>query len=149
MSYKDLQNIKVTLANHGIKVTQQRIVIYQVLRDTNVHPTSEVIFKKIRKKNPSISLGTVYKTLETFVKKGLINRVNTSESHMRYDSRLDDHNHIYCTKTHDILDFTDDKLNKIISNFLDTKSIGNFNLKSFKLHLIGEKIHPDKDIKLN
>lgn len=125
------------------------MVIYQALKRANNHPTSELIFEEIKKKNPSISLGTIYKTLETFVEKGLIYRVNTSESSMRYDARLEDHNHIYCTNTHDIVDFADKELSAVIGKFLDSKRIKNFNLKSFKLHVIGEKIDPEKGIDIS
>lgn len=146
MSLRNLQNIKSSLADHGLKVTHQRLVIYQELQDAHNHPAAEAIYEKIKKKIPSISLATVYKTLETFVEKGLINRVNTSESHMRYDGRLDNHNHMYCTKTGDIVDFSDDQLDEIISKFLKSKKIRNFNLKSFKLHVIGEKIDHEESM---
>ena len=79
MSQKSLHAIKETLDEHGLKSTHQRMVIYQTLKDSSAHPTAENIFEKLRRSHPSISLGTVYKTLETFVEKGLIKRVKTSE----------------------------------------------------------------------
>ena len=81
------------LTESGLKVTQQRLVIFQSLIKSKDHPTAELIYENIKKINPSISLGTIYKTLEVFVDKALIKRVNTSEGNMRYDARMDNHNH--------------------------------------------------------
>lgn len=148
MTLRNLQYIKHTLAGHGLKVTHQRMVIYQVLQDTDTHPAAEGIYEKIKKIIPSISLGTIYKTLEVFVEKGLIKRINTSEGNMRYDARMDNHNHIYCTNTKEIIDFKDEELEMLIRDFLKRKKIGNFNLKEFRLHISGEKIDPGKHIEI-
>jgi len=148
LTLKDLQYIKQKLAYHGLKVTHQRLVIYQVLQETDTHPAAEGIYEKIKKRNPSISLGTVYKTLEVFVKKGLIKKINTSEGNMRYDARIDNHNHIYCTNTKEIIDFKDLELDMLVRAFLKRKKIGNFTLKEFRLHISGEKIDPGKHIEI-
>jgi len=149
MSQKSLGEIKDIISDHGLKVTHQRLMIYQALKEEKKHPTAEIIFEKIRKKNPSISLGTIYKTLEIFVEKGLISRVNTSEGNMRYDGLIDNHDHIYCTNTKEIIDFRDEELNTLISNFFNKKKISNFDLKDVRLHITGEKIDPSKDVKIN
>jgi len=149
MSQKSLKEIKDIISDHGLKVTHQRLVIYEALKEGKKHPTAEVIFEKIRKKNPSISLGTIYKTLEIFVEKGLISRVNTSEGNMRYDGLIDNHDHIYCTNTKEIIDFRDEELNSLISDFFNKKKISNFDLKDVRLHITGEKIDPLKDVKIN
>ena len=149
MSQKSLGKIKDIISGHGLKVTHQRLVIYEALKEGKKHPTAEVIFEKIRKTNPSISLGTIYKTLEIFVEKELICRVNTSEGNMRYDVLIDNHDHIYCTNTKEIIDFKDEELNHIINDFFNKKKISNFDLKDVRLHITGEKIDPLKDVKIN
>jgi Fur family peroxide stress response transcriptional regulator len=149
MSQKTLDEIKEILSVQGLKVTHQRLVIYHALEEEKNHPSAEVVFEKLRKTNPSISLGTVYKTLETFVQKGIINRVNTSEGSMRYDALTENHNHIYCTNTKEIIDFSDEELEAVLINFLKKKSISNFNLKDVKLQITGEKINPLKDVGIN
>ena len=148
MLQKSLNTIKEVLTDHGLKVTHQRMVIYQTLNEGNKHPTAEEIYEKLRITNPSISLGTVYKTLEVFVEKGLINRVNTSERNMRYDGLTETHNHIYCTNTKEIIDFSDEELNDLISDFFERKKISNFNLKDIRLHITGDKIDPDENVEI-
>ena len=148
MSQSSLQSIKEILTEHDLKVTHQRMVIYQTVLERKEHPTAENIFEKLKKTHPSISLGTVYKTLETFVEKGLVNRVNTSEGNMRYDGITDDHNHIYCTNTKEIIDFKDQELSDLVNEFFEKKKISNFNLKNIRLHITGEKLDPGKEIKI-
>lgn len=148
MSQKSLKEIKNLLSEHGLKGTHQRLLIYQVLIEEKNHPSAEVIFEKLRKTNPSISLGTIYKTLETLVEKGIINRVNTSEGNMRYDAIIKNHSHIYCTNTKEIIDFSDEELDAVLHEFLKKKNIFNFNLKDVKLQITGEKINPLKDVKI-
>ncbi len=141
-----LHKLKDTLAGNGLKVTHQRLVIFETIDGASNHPSAEQIYDKIRMKNPSISLGTIYKTLEVFVEKGLINRVNTPKGNMRYDGIMENHNHLYCLNTNEILDFKDEKLSEIISDYLKSKKINNFNIKDIRLHITGEKIDIDKKV---
>ena len=77
--------------------------------------------KKVKAGNPSLSLATVYSTLETFTGKGLVNKVPVKDGVMRYDAHTDAHHHIYCTNTKEIIDFEDDELNELIKEFLKKK----------------------------
>ena len=61
----------------GLKVTPQRIAIYRELAGRMQHPSTEMIYKNIKDYYPNISLTTVYRTLETFERMGLISVVNT------------------------------------------------------------------------
>lgn len=146
MGQKRLHIFKETLAGIGLKVTQQRLVIFEALVEAKNHPTAEEVYEKTKKRNPSISLGTVYKTLEIFVNKGLINRVNTPKGNMRYDGIIENHNHIYFRNTNEIMDFKDDQLSELIVNYLKGRKITNFNIKDIRLHITGDKIDPEKKV---
>jgi len=146
LGQKRLHIFKETLAGIGLKVTQQRLVIYEALVEAENHPTAEEVYEKTKKRNPSISLGTVYKTLEIFVNKGLINRVNTPKGNMRYDGIIENHNHIYFRNTNEIMDFKDDHLAELIVNYLKGRKITNFNIKDIRLHITGDKIDPEKKV---
>jgi Fur family peroxide stress response transcriptional regulator len=101
----------------GIKVTPQRIAIYKELASTDQHPSTETIYKKIKDYYPNISLTTVYRTLETFEKLGLISVVNVLYNAARYDANLDPHHHIVCTECKKVEDVYDESLNNLdISN---------------------------------
>ena len=146
MSQNILQQLKETLDACGLKVTHQRLVILEAVIKSNDHPTAEQVFEYISKKNPSISLGTIYKTLEIFVTKGLITKVNTPDGIMRYDGIVEVHNHLFCENTKEIVDFKDDDLLNMITSYLEQKQIENFDIKNIRLHITGDKINPNQEI---
>lgn len=141
----ELSALKEAISRAGLKATQQRLVIYQCLM-SSCHPTAEDIFEQVRPDNPSISLGTVYKTLETLVESKLVEKVPVSEGKMRYDARMDAHNHIYCTNTGEIIDFQDSELEKLIRDYLAAKNIKNLVIQNFNLQIRGSKNNPGQDI---
>ena len=127
----------------GLKITHPRIVIYNVLLSLDDHPTAEIIYKSIHKQNPSISLGTVYKTLETFVNIGLIHKVKSAEDKVRYDIRTDTHHHLYCTKSDRVIDFYDEELKQLINRFFAKRSIIGFKIEEVALQITGEVLNHD------
>ena len=54
---------------------------------------------------PTLSLDTVYRTLTTFEEHDLISRVQTTESHARFEADINEHHHAICSKCHQITDF--------------------------------------------
>lgn len=143
-----LENVTAVLASKGLKITHQRIVVYQAALLSKSHPTAEQIFDSIKSNNPSISLATVYKTLETLVENQLINKVSSPQGKMRYDARIDKHNHIYISNTNEIVDYEDDELRDILLSYLNKKNFSNLNITDFKLQIKGEKIDPQKGISI-
>jgi len=118
----------------GIKVTPQRIAIYRELASTDQHPSTEIIYKKIKDYYPNISLTTVYRTLETFEKLGLISVVNVLYNAARYDANLSPHHHIVCTECKKVEDVYDESLNNLdISN----KTLGDYKVEGYSLLLSG------------
>lgn len=119
----------------GIKVTPQRIAIYRELASTDQHPSTETIYKKIKDYYPNISLTTVYRTLETFEKLGLIAVVNVLYNAARYDANLTPHHHIVCTDCKKVEDVYDESLNNLdISN----KTLGDYKVEGYSLLLSGQ-----------
>lgn len=126
------------LTELGLKITHPRIVIYNALLNLKDHPTAEIIYKSIHKQNPSISLGTVYKTLETFVNIGLINKVKSAEDKVRYDIRTDNHHHLYCLRSDRVIDFYDEEVKDLIEKFFRKNHIHNFRIDDIQLQISGE-----------
>lgn len=142
----ELESIINQISQAGLKVTPQRIVILKATTSMDNHPSTEQIYDAIRQDNPSLSLATVYKTLETFVRSGLLNKVSTRGGQMRYDPKLDSHGHIYCDNTKEIVDYYDEELNKIIVDFFKKKKVNNLRIKNITLNINGDKIDPNKDV---
>jgi Fur family peroxide stress response transcriptional regulator len=89
----------------NIKITHQRREIFILMTSLAIHPSAEEIFKRIKTKLPMISLDTVYRTLTTFEKAGIISRVQAFDDRIRFDANLQPHHHLICTKCKGIVDF--------------------------------------------
>jgi Fur family peroxide stress response transcriptional regulator len=136
------------LTKAGLKATHQRIVILESIQKMKNHPTAEYIYEQINPEFPTISLGTLYKNLETFVEKGLVAKVSTKEGQMRYDPRTDSHGHIHCSNTREIIDYYDEELNDLIVQFFKSKRISNLHIKNITLNINANRIDPDKEISI-
>jgi Fur family peroxide stress response transcriptional regulator len=104
------------------------------------HPTTENIINYIRKTDPNVSLGTVYKVLETLVENDLIKRVKTDKGMMRYDGDLNNHHHIYCEKCDYIEDYVDEELDKLLKDFFEKNKIDNFSIEDITVNINGKFI---------
>ena len=143
-----IERAKERLMEAGLKATHQRLVILDALQDSRQHPTAEQVYATIKPGNPTISLATVYKTLETFVENDLIHKVSTREGQMRYDPVLDNHGHIFCANTHEIVDYYDEELEDLITEFFKKKKVSNLKIKNITLQINGEKLDPDKEVSI-
>ncbi|AOY76351.1 Fur family transcriptional regulator [Clostridium formicaceticum] len=92
------------LKDNNCKITPQRIAIYQAVKDSDEHPNAETIYKKLAPTYPTISLATVYKSLELFSGLGLIQVINIGENSFRYDSNTASHPHVVCTNCQKVED---------------------------------------------
>lgn len=135
-----INQIKDKITASGLKGTHQRIAIYEALLNLDGHPTADKIFSSVSKRYPSISLGTVYKTLDTFVEKSLINKVLTTDDIMRYDVRTEQHHHIFCNNSKELIDYEDEALNKVIAKHFKKKEIPFFKIHDIEIRINGEII---------
>ncbi len=134
------------LAAANLKATHQRLTILAALDDCKSHPSPENIYEMIRPGNPTISLATVYNTLESFARAGLANKVASISGNMRYDANMGAHGHIYCHNTDEIIDYYDDDLNALIIDFFKKKKIGNLKIKNITLNINGDKLDANKEV---
>lgn len=142
------QEIRESISAAGLKATQPRIVILEAFYDLHdCHPSAEQIYQKLREANPGISLGTIYKTLDSFAEAELIKRVFSNDSR-RYDINHHNHGHIYCTNTKEIIDYTDPELEKLMQEFFRQKQFENFNIRNISVQITGSKTDPDKQISI-
>ena len=128
---------RVDLKNSNLKVTPQRIAVLEALNNLKGHPTADNIKEYVVLNHPNIAVGTIYKTLESFVNKGLVKKVKTEKDIMRYDAILKKHHHLYCEDSEYIEDFFDDELNIMLEKYFKKKKIPNFKVKDIKLQIIG------------
>lgn len=133
--------LRARLAQAGLRATRQRVVILESLLTLPGHPTAEQVHRRVTSEAPGISLGTVYKALDSFVAAGLTRRVASAEgASRRYDADCTEHHHLFCTNTQEIIDYCDPQLDALIREFFATKGLENFQPRSFSLHITGDKV---------
>jgi Fur family transcriptional regulator, peroxide stress response regulator len=130
--------ISSRLYEKGLKVTPQRIAIFEAILKLNNHPTAENIIEYIRKNHPNISVATVYKVLDVLVENGMIKKVKTENDIMRYDAIMESHHHIYCSDSDRIEDYMDNELNEMLETYFSEKKIPHFQIEDIKLQIIGK-----------
>ncbi|MHC4705054.1 MAG: Fur family transcriptional regulator, partial [Planctomycetota bacterium] len=97
----------------GLKVTPQRIAIYRELVKTDEHPSAEMLYEKVRRTFPSISLDTVNRTLLTLNEIGAAFIVEGSGDAKRFDGGLEEHQHFKCVRCKRVIDFSHEPFNNI------------------------------------
>jgi Fur family peroxide stress response transcriptional regulator len=132
------------LSERGLKVTPQRVAIYDAAVMLKNHPTAENIIDYIKKNHPNISVGTVYKVLDSLVENKLLKKVKNEKDVMRYDAILQQHHHLYCTETERIEDYEDPELDRLITQYFQKKKVKGFKVKDITLQITGEFINKSK-----
>jgi Fur family peroxide stress response transcriptional regulator len=97
----------------GLKVTPQRTIIYKELLKATDHPSIDIILKKVRRIFPNISFDTVYRTVLSLSKIGVINIVEGYGGSKRFDPNIAPHHHFKCTACHRIIDFYNENYDNI------------------------------------
>ena len=121
----------------GLKITPQRMAILEAIYKLNNHPTVDDIFKYIRKENPNIAKGTVYKVMDALEENNLVKKVITDKDVMRYDGTTKKHYHLYCPETDSIEDYFDEELDKLLKNHFKKKKIDGFKIEDISLQIKG------------
>lgn len=92
------------LRGRGFKITPQRIAIIKTLQKKNQHPSAEIVYNKLRIEFPSLSLTTVYKTLDILCELGELKEIYISGERVLYDTNSSPHHHLICKRCLRIID---------------------------------------------
>ena len=102
------QRLLGKLRSQGLKITPQRTAILSFLDDNKTHPSVEEIHREVVRSFPTISLATVYNTLETLEKLGEVQALNIDPTRKRYDPDTSAHHHVRCDSCGEIRDVLSD-----------------------------------------
>lgn len=95
------------------KYSRQREEIKNAIMENRVHPTADEVYSYVRKINPNISLGTVYRNLNKLSEHGIIRKIEIPNSSDRFDGTMSPHYHIICTECGGVHDVELDILNDL------------------------------------
>lgn len=85
------------LRGRGLRLTNPRRLILEILRGTDVHPAALWVYHQARRRLPSVSLGTVYRNLRFLAGEGLVKEMADGRGLGRFDGNLSDHCHLTCS----------------------------------------------------
>jgi len=115
-----------------MNLTPQRLAIYRALLEASDHPTPEALYERVRPAMPSLSLGTIYKTLDALRELGLVAELPATGSSRRYDANMQRHHHLVCECCGSVSDYSDPALDRLVP---PTR------LKGFTAHHLNVHIH--------
>ncbi len=104
-STASLQMLRKICEQQGIRLTHQRLEIFKEISRAKDHPSAELLYERLKKTMPTISLDTIYRTLATFERLGLIKKVHVLYDQARFDPDTDHHHHFICVRCKKIIDF--------------------------------------------
>ena len=113
------------LRESGLRVTPQRIAICDFLTHSDDHPTAQGIYSELKPHFPSLSLATVYNTLDVLVGVGFVNVLGSiGDDRVHFDANLSPHINLACLRCHEIVDIVSDRVNHV-----DAEITGRFGYK--------------------
>jgi len=100
-----MQRLKKLLKTKGLKPTYQRLKVLEYMdKHIDGHPTVEMIYEKLLRELLTLSMTTVYNTLNAFLEQGLVSAVTITGTEVRYDFNTSPHHHFLCKKCGRIID---------------------------------------------
>ncbi|MCT4608743.1 MAG: transcriptional repressor [Pelagimonas sp.] len=128
-------------AAKGLRMTEQRRVIAEVLETSRDHPDVEELYARAATRDPNISIATVYRTVKLFEEAGILERVDFGDGRARYeDAEREHHDHLIDLSTGDVIEFVDPEIEALQEKI--AQKLG-YRLKGHKLELYGVPIKKD------
>ena len=109
MSYDQISDeaIVATIRRKGYKATPQRIAICRIALRSHDHPSAQQIYDTVQKEHPTVSLATVYKTLQMLQELDIIHEICLPQGQSRFDPLMEPHINLICTRCGRIQDVVD------------------------------------------
>lgn len=101
------------LRSKGYKATTQRIAICRIALNSRAHPSAQQVYNEVKKIHPTVSLATVYKTLEVLRDLDLVQEINFPKGQTRFDSYMHPHINLICLNCGNITDLDDTTVKEI------------------------------------
>jgi len=108
-----MNRLEAGLRRSGVKLTHQRLEIFREVAKSGDHPDVETIFSGIRRRVPTVSLDTVYRTLWLLMDLGLLTTLGAPRERVRFDANMSSHHHFICGKCGMTRDFLSHKFDRL------------------------------------
>ena len=132
------ETIEKKCLSKGVKLTDQRKVIAQVMSQSSDHPDVDELYNRVSKIDSKISIATVYRTVKLFEESGILAKHDFKGGKARYEQSPDEHHdHLIDINSGEIIEFVDKEIEKLQNEV--AKKLG-YKLVDHKLELYGSKI---------
>ncbi len=129
------QSIIARCEAKGLRLTEQRRTIAQVLEDSGDHPDVEQLHARATARDPRISIATVYRTVKLFEEAGILDRLEFGDGRARYeDAEREHHDHLIDLTTGEVVEFIDPEIEALQDRI--AARLG-YRLKGHRLELYG------------
>ena len=123
------------LSGTGLRTTSQRALILDIILKGGRHLDADEIYRRARKKEPRISLSTVYRSLLKFKELGLVGEYHFDDSHHHYEVKpAVNHHHLLCLECGKVIEFDYDVLGEVMRQVPEAAG---FEIKETELRLAG------------
>ena len=129
-------NLEQRCTAAGLKMTGQRKIILKVLDDAEDHPSVEAVYERAKSADPTISMATVYRTLNLLDELQLVIRRDFNEKFSRYDMNTDHHHHLIDVESGEVIEFQNQEIEDM--KVAIARNLG-YDLVECKLELYGRK----------
>ena len=133
-----MNKIEEMCITKGVRLTDQRKVIAEVMSASNDHPDVDELHKRVNKIDKKISIATVYRTVKLLEESGIVEKHEFKGGKARYEESPEEHHdHLIDINSGEIIEFVDKEI-EILQNKVAEK-LG-YKLVDHKLELYGNKI---------
>ena len=141
-----LEDFRRRCKEQGLAFTFQRQAIYEAVADSKEHPTPEWIYEQVRQRIPSVSLGTIYKNIKTFLDFGVLKEVTLHHGSLRLESNMTPHHHLVCSSCKAIFDIEESAVEPVQLPAAELPA--GFSISQYRVEFIGvcnscQAVHPE------
>lgn len=131
---------KAIISEVGLKVTHQRVAVLETMMCRKDHPSVDELYAELSKNIYGLSKATLYNILEQFYQKGVLEKITTMDGKLRYDFKEALHHHIYDIENGQIVDYYDEDLNNLLTEYFLSKKINDYEIVEVKVEIKGKPI---------
>lgn len=130
------ENFTKYLKAGSYRITPERFLILDAVMTHDGHFDADELFFQMKTNGQKVSRATVYNTLDLLQDCGLISKYRFGENHSRYEKAFGrpHHHHLICLECGDIIEFVNEKIEKIQKDVCDSK---NFRSQTSTLQIFG------------
>ncbi|PZO78541.1 MAG: transcriptional repressor [Micavibrio aeruginosavorus] len=133
-----MNDLEQRCINAGLKMTGPRKTILKVLDEAMDHPSVEVVYERAKAIDSSISIATVYRTLNMLDELDLVTRHEFNESFSRYETNMEHHHHLIDLETGEVIEFQNAALEELKERI--AREMG-YELIDHRLELYGRRLN--------